>query len=64
MENYGFVLLTKQEMKKMNISESTGMFNVLYANMERDIKRNKNHFKDHPYSKELYSFKMDGLCSS
>jgi len=42
LENYGFVLLTKDEAHKMNIPESTAMFNSLFINMEQEIKRNKS----------------------
>ena len=52
MEDYGFVLVFKNECIKMGLPDSTGMFSELFANMENDIKRNstlvdeygKSHF--------------------
>jgi hypothetical protein len=40
MEDYGFVLVFKNECIKMGLPDSTGMFSELFANMENDIKRN------------------------
>jgi hypothetical protein len=52
MEDYGFVLVFKNECIKMGLPDSTGMFSELFTNMENDIKRNstlvdeygKSHF--------------------
>jgi hypothetical protein len=41
MENYGFVLLTKDETNRLGFPSSTGMFNELYTSMENEIKRDK-----------------------
>lgn len=40
MEDYGFVLVFKNECIKMGLPDSTGMFSELFANMQNDIKRN------------------------
>jgi len=39
MEDYGFVLVFKNECIKMGLPDSTGMFSELFANMENEIKR-------------------------
>ena len=41
LENYGFVLLTKDELKTIGLSSSVGSFNVLFNLMEEDINRDK-----------------------
>jgi hypothetical protein len=41
MEDYGFVLLKDEEMRKVGLPSSAGLFRELFANMEGEIKRNK-----------------------
>jgi len=41
LENYGFVLLSKDEIKEKNLPGSTGMFSELYTIMKNEIKSNK-----------------------
>jgi hypothetical protein len=41
MEDYGFVLLQNEELQKIGLPSSTGLFRELYSNMENEIKRNK-----------------------
>ena len=41
LENYGFVPLTKEEYKSMNLPSSIGNFNQLFFQMQNDIKRDK-----------------------
>jgi hypothetical protein len=41
MEDYGFVLLKEEEMRKVGLPSSTGLFRELFANMEGEIKRNR-----------------------
>jgi hypothetical protein len=41
LENFGFVLLTKEELKEKDLPNSTGMFSDLYAIMKNEIKVNK-----------------------
>ena len=42
MENYGFVLLTREEYKELNLPASTGMFKSLYGFMETELSKNRN----------------------
>lgn len=51
LENYGFVLLPKEELREKAINESTGLFSELFSRMNSDIKRNSRlarDFKDAP----------------
>lgn len=51
MENYGFVLLKRDELKGQTINESTGLFGDLFTRMNDDIKRNprlEREFKEAP----------------
>ena len=42
LENYGFVLASKEDVESMKLPSASGLFNELYTQMERDIKRNNN----------------------
>jgi hypothetical protein len=42
LENYGFVLANKEEVESMRLPGSSGTFNELYTQMEREIKRNNS----------------------
>jgi SAM-dependent methyltransferase len=51
LENYGFVLLKRDELKGQTINESTGLFSDLFTRMNEDIKRNPRlarEFKESP----------------
>ena len=51
LENYGFVLLSKEEIKEKNLPNSTGMFSDLYNIMKNEIKQDKriaNNYKKAP----------------
>jgi hypothetical protein len=51
LENYGFVLLPKNELREKPINNSTGLFTDLFTQMTNDIKRNPRlarDFKDAP----------------
>ena len=39
MEDYGFVLISKEEAKSMYLPNATGMFNELYSTMQHEIRR-------------------------
>jgi len=41
MENYGFVQLTTDEVKQLNVPASQGNFSQLYKHMEQEVKSNK-----------------------
>jgi mRNA (guanine-N7-)-methyltransferase len=45
MEDYGFILISKEEAKNMQLPNATGMFNELYSTMQHEIRRmpNKNN---------------------
>jgi len=47
MEDYGFVLVFKNECIKMGLPDSTGMFLELFANLQNDIKREQKVAADY-----------------
>ena len=52
MEDYGFVLITKEEANQMNLPNATGLFNELFSRMEMDIKMKpstKSNYKEALY---------------
>jgi len=52
MEDYGFILITKEEAVSMNLPDGSGLFSELYANMEQEIKQNSK--RKHDYGTALY----------
>ena len=50
MENYGFVLVNKEEAEKMGFSDSNGLFDMLYRKMEKDNYKeiNKREYANAP----------------
>ena len=56
MEDYGFKLLDKSECKEMGLSESSGLFSDLFANMMEEIKRNKNMRNNYGTAFNMTSF--------
>jgi len=52
MENYGFVLIQKEEAQKMNLPNSSGLFSELFSMMENEIRRFPNLKAD--YGDSLY----------
>ena len=42
MEDYGFVSLSKAEINSMNVVDTNASFELLFRNMEREIRENKN----------------------
>jgi SAM-dependent methyltransferase len=46
LENYGFVLLKRDELKGQTVNESTGLFSDLFTRMNEDIKRNPRLARD------------------
>lgn len=46
LENYGFVLLTKDELREKAINNSTGFFGELFTQMNSDLKRNQRLARD------------------
>jgi hypothetical protein len=47
MEDYGFVLVYKNECIKMGLPDSTGMFSELFTNLQNDIKRDRRISADY-----------------
>ena len=47
MEDYGFVLVYKNECIKMGLPDSTGMFSELFTNLQNDIKRDRRVAADY-----------------
>jgi hypothetical protein len=47
MEDYGFILVSRNEANKMGLPDSTGMFSELFAFMENEIKQNPKHAEDY-----------------
>jgi len=43
MENYGFVLVTKEEAVKMGLPAGSGLFSGLFQEMEIEVKRTQKH---------------------
>ena len=41
LENYGFVLLTRQEIRDLNLPDSTGLFNDLFGIMKTEMKKSR-----------------------
>lgn len=50
LENYGFVLITKDEAKQIGLQNGTGMFNELFTSLKNEVGRNKDAEKDYGYS--------------
>jgi len=47
MENYGLVLITREEARRLGFPDATGMFNELYQLMEREINSNPSKRDDY-----------------
>ena len=55
MENYGFVILTREESEKMDLPNGTGLFSDLYTHMEQEIERMPNRQYDYGISNKMNS---------
>ena len=55
MENYGFVLVSKDEARRLGFPDSTGMFNELYTMMEREIERNPSKSEEYGTAMKMTS---------
>jgi SAM-dependent methyltransferase len=53
LENYGFVLLTKDELREKAINNSTGFFGELFTQMNSDLKRNPRLARDYKESSNM-----------
>jgi hypothetical protein len=47
MEDYGFVLASKNDAQKKGLPDSTGMFSELFSSMETEVKQNKKRLDDY-----------------
>jgi len=52
MDDYGFVLVTKEEATAMGLPDGTGLFSELYSSMEQEFKQYPNRKND--YGKAPY----------
>ena len=52
MEDYGFILISKEDANHMNIPDSTGLFTELFTSMEMEIKQNSRRKTD--YGSAIY----------
>lgn len=50
LENYGFVLISKEEAKQIGLINGTGMFNELFTSLKNEVKRNPDVEKDYGFS--------------
>jgi len=47
MEDYGFILISKEDTNHMNLPDSTGLFSELFSSMELEIKQNPRRKVDY-----------------
>ncbi len=52
MDDYGFILVTKEEATKMNLPDGSGLFSDLFAQMQQEVKQNTKRNQD--YGAALY----------
>jgi hypothetical protein len=52
MDDYGFILVTKEEATKMNLPDGSGLFSDLFAQMQQEVKHNSKRNQD--YGAALY----------
>ena len=52
MDDYGFVLVAKEEATKMNLPDGTGLFSQLFAQMQQELKQNSK--RNHDYGAAAY----------
>jgi hypothetical protein len=53
MENYGFVLLTKEEAEKKDLPNGSGLFSELYTHMEKEIDKNAKRIYDYGTANQM-----------
>ena len=52
MEDYGFILITKEEAVSMNLPDGTGLFSELFNQMQLEMKQNRT--RNQEYGTALY----------
>jgi hypothetical protein len=55
MEDYGFILITKEEAAGMNLPDSTGLFSEMYAQMQLEIKHNPRRSSEYGMAPHMSS---------
>ena len=55
MEDYGFILITKEEAIGMNLPDSTGLFSEMYAQMQLEIKHNPRRSSEYGMATHMSS---------
>jgi hypothetical protein len=53
MEDYGFVLISKEEAKNMQLPNPTGMFNEMFSTMQHELRRNPRKTIDYGESSKM-----------
>ena len=53
LENYGFILLRREELKDAALAESTGLFTDIFQRMNNDIKRNPRLANEFKYAPQM-----------
>ncbi|NBU99070.1 MAG: hypothetical protein EBS19_12825, partial [Spirochaetia bacterium] len=56
MEDYGFVVLPREDAKKMGLPEGSGMFGELFNNMLDEVKRDKFKKNEYGHALEMNSY--------
>ena len=59
MENYGFVQLTSEEARQLELKNGIGSFNDLYKLMENEIKRNPNKRTEYGSAYKMTRYQKD-----
>jgi len=55
MENYGFVLITKEEATGMNLPDGTGLFSEMYSQMQLELKHNPRRSQEYGMAPHMSS---------
>ena len=58
MENYGFVLADKEEIKGMGLSKASSLFDQMYGTMKYEIKKEPDSSKEYGKAKEMSSMEQ------
>ena len=59
MENYGFVIVSKEESAKMDLPNGTGMFDDLFHHMENEIRRDSRAKDDYGDAYYMTEYEKD-----
>ena len=59
MEDYGFILVPRDEAKSLGLPEASGLFSELFVNMIDEIKRNKYNSKDYGEAENMKPYERD-----